>query len=180
MAMTLISMSVGRIFRVCSVCDVDGGPLLARVELEGPGVALQELFCRSLELPVGGHPDSGSFKQPKRLLSDWTLEEVLVVILRKLITCLLSLGLSIFSLDLDVLQDGLALVGHARLNQHRVLHEVTADLAEEIIRHLKVFDNRLLFTLENLLYLFLQLSNINLRLRLVDLVPQHDAQLLES
>ena len=125
---------------------------LPRVELERPRVLDQELIDRLFQLIVGHHPDwiLGIFPILKLDHRDRAPEEVLVVVLSKLISPILPRLLGSLLLDLKVAQDDIFLISLPRLKDHWVMHQLSRDHAQVVVRNKESFSVWHRFVLDNL------------------------------
>ena len=117
---------------------------LARVELKGPRILLEEILRGQTKRLVWFHPDQLPVRAigqiPETVHGHGALEEVCKDIVGELIAHFIALLLGPFLLDFKVALDDFFLKSLAALEHHRIFQELTADHADKVLRDLQVFE----------------------------------------
>ena len=132
---------------VGSLVDLDISVRLARVEVESPRIASQEVLCSSLDAFV---LNEHVFTHHLRCGGALDVSECYCYIILSFL--FLSIELILLLLEVETLLNHGFLVGHTTLDHHWLLHKVTCDQTEQMLRNLKLLDYRAGLLLTQLAY----------------------------
>ena len=114
----------------------------ARVKVVRPGVLFKEFLCSLFDALIRNDDVSVYY-----LASDGAREDLVFV---KIAVILFSLPICSFLLHLKVPDDDLSLKSLSALDQHRILHEVAGNRAEQVVRLQELFLRGLSLALHDL------------------------------